>query len=360
MEYVSQLRPGDRLPSRPALCARFDTTRTTLDKAVGELVGEGLLFARNGSGTYVRGLADARSRSVIHIAVVIPNNLRKTYRMLISSLESKLSGRDVNFILCTTDDDPEKQRQHIGRLVQSGVSGFAIVPAVVTDYRKNYRYYSPLLDMKIPFVFCYRGMDDVDAPLITSNNFYGGYLAGRHLISRGYRHIAYVASRKFRSSIERYQGLVAALTEAGAPVDLSMMALCGPWDASNPEGYLAARRILRSGRPVDAFFCYNDRIAQGVRGAILEEGLVISDQIGLIGYENEETCLAVDPRLTSVSMQNEEIGRKAAEVLWRMIHKEPVEKLAPYVFQPELIDRASCLGVTRGWAHCPLPEAQQG
>lgn len=45
--------PGDKLPSESTLAARFGVNRLTLRHAVAELAREGLVVARQGSGTYV-------------------------------------------------------------------------------------------------------------------------------------------------------------------------------------------------------------------------------------------------------------------------------------------------------------------
>lgn len=47
------LKAGDRLPSEAELCAEHGVSRGTVVKAIGELVGQGLVNRRQGSGSYV-------------------------------------------------------------------------------------------------------------------------------------------------------------------------------------------------------------------------------------------------------------------------------------------------------------------
>jgi GntR family transcriptional regulator len=47
------IKPGDALPSERDLAARVDMSRVTVRKAVQDLVREGILVQRHGSGTYV-------------------------------------------------------------------------------------------------------------------------------------------------------------------------------------------------------------------------------------------------------------------------------------------------------------------
>ncbi len=47
------LRPGDRLPSEPALVGRFGVSRATVRQALAHLEAEGFIVRRQGSGTFV-------------------------------------------------------------------------------------------------------------------------------------------------------------------------------------------------------------------------------------------------------------------------------------------------------------------
>ena len=44
IKIVAEMEPGKPLPSRPHLCDKLQTTRTTLDRAVQELEKEGVVL----------------------------------------------------------------------------------------------------------------------------------------------------------------------------------------------------------------------------------------------------------------------------------------------------------------------------
>lgn len=50
---VAALRPGDRIPSEPELARQLGVSRFTVAKAIEALVDDGLLFRRQGKGTFV-------------------------------------------------------------------------------------------------------------------------------------------------------------------------------------------------------------------------------------------------------------------------------------------------------------------
>lgn len=53
LELIESLPPGSPVPTERVLTAELETSRTTVRQALGELVGEGRLVRRQGSGTYV-------------------------------------------------------------------------------------------------------------------------------------------------------------------------------------------------------------------------------------------------------------------------------------------------------------------
>jgi GntR family transcriptional regulator len=53
LELIGTLPPGSPVPTERVLTAQLETSRTTVRQALGELVGEGRLVRRQGSGTYV-------------------------------------------------------------------------------------------------------------------------------------------------------------------------------------------------------------------------------------------------------------------------------------------------------------------
>jgi DNA-binding LacI/PurR family transcriptional regulator len=343
---ITKMNIDDRLPSRPELCKKLDTNRTTLDKAINELVTEGLLFSRNGSGTYVTNINGGLSIHKGCWGVIVPNVMEPVYSGIVRGVENVAQGYGINIILCNSDSNFDKQGQYIKRLIHFGVSGMIIVPVVSRDTRENYCLYSQLTELKVPFVFCNRNAEGINAPLVTSNDFYGGYIVTKHLLEKGYRNIAYVSQQKYRTSIDRCQGYISALLENGIEVNRKIIAIEAK-SQTQPSGYEAMKKILASGQRVDAVFCFNDRVTQGVYKAIAEAGLVVSDDIGVIGYDNTDICVKSTPAITSVTYKNLEIGTKAAEVLYKQINEEDLSEFEFYLFQPDIVVRDSCLGLKK-------------
>ena len=343
IEIIGTMDPGTRLPSRPIMCKQLDTTRTTLDRAIKELESEGVLSSRNGSGTYVVGLIAGTAPHIENWCIIVPNVMDDIYPSLIRGIENVASSRGANLVLCNSDNDADKQDRYIKRLLVSGVAGFIIVPVVSGSAAMSYKLYDTLLDSKTPFVFCNRGVEGIQAPLVKSNDFYGGYIATKHLIQKGYRNIAYIAQMKYQTSTERCQGYISALLEQDIEINRRLIILSRGDDSRST--YDVAKQLIAEEPHLDAVFCFNDYVAHDVCRAIQDCGLRVSDDIGVIGYDNIAANTSVTPQLTSVAYKSMEIGEAAANVLSDLIQGKPTStNFNFYLFQPSIVERESCCG----------------
>lgn len=341
---IAQLNPLEKLPTRKVLCKKYDTTRATLDKAIKELEAEGVVYCKGGSGTYVAAPEGYDKSMPSNWGVIVPDITEEIYAGLVRGVEDVAQQYGANLILCNFDHDAAKQEQYIERLILTGADGVIIVPVVREDNRDNARMYNALIDANKPVVLCNMAVEGVNLPVVMSSGFYGGYIATKHLIERGYRKIAFITRYKYRTSEERCQGYISALLEAGIEINRSLMVVDKTKGDKRPAGYDSMMELLKTGE-VDAVFCFNDSLIPGVYQAINDAGLKVSDDIGIIGYDNSTLCNKMTPQVTSVSYRNLEIGRMAAELLHKQIEGHLSVDFPYYLFQPEVVERNSSLGL---------------
>ena len=342
LEMISSMEPGAALPSRDLLCDTLETTRSTLHKAITELMAEGKVNARRGSGTYVAGEAVSAGKT---IGILIPNNTQVAYRNLIGSIERYMSERNTGIILSCTEGDVRIQQQKLSLLLSQGVSGLIIVPAFCNDLTHDYLLHNRLQQSKTPVVFCYRGIEGfLNTTVVCYNNFHMGYLATRYLMQKGYRHIAYMSEQMLRTTLDRYQGFVTAMIESNYRIAKEAVILETLRDGKAHE-YEDMCRILQADPAdrIDAVFCQPDHLVPGVCKAIKDCGLKVSDDVGVITVDNSDICFYENPKITSIGGQDEEIGSKAAEILWQMMHGSSYYTPL-YLMLPNIYERESCGG----------------
>lgn len=342
-KYIAEMSNGCKLPSRTSLAKKLDSSRATIDKAIRELEAEGILESRFGSGTYVARELDGVVRNVSNWCLIVPNISESIYAKLAKSIESEARNWNANVIICNSENDQEKQNEYIKRLIMAGVDGFIIVPVIIRSVMESVCLYQSLVQSKIPFVFCNRDVEGVSAPVIRSNDFYGGYLATSHLYRSGYKNIAFLSARRYRTSIERCQGYISAIQEKGEPIVRKRILMLE--DGSAEECCTQLAELLKSDIPVDAVFCFNDNIAVAAMQTIEQMGLRVSSDIGVIGYDDNEIVTGTKVGLTSVSYRIEEVGELAARALKKKIESEDSGLFEYYLVEPRVVVRDSCLGM---------------
>jgi DNA-binding LacI/PurR family transcriptional regulator len=168
------------------------------------------------------------------------------------------------------------------------------------------------------------------------------YLAGRelteHLLLQGHRRIAFLghASERYPEFFERYRGYVAALEQAGIAVDPALQI-----DAITTEqaGFDAMNQLLDAGLSLDAVFGASDLIAIGAMRAIQSRGLVVPDNIAVVGFDNIPLANFVSPNLTTVLQDTKLAGQWLVKALIHQINNEPVSS---QMLPARLVIRRSC------------------
>jgi len=153
----------------------------------------------------------------------------------------------------------------------------------------------------------------VPAVSISSSNWAGARVATEHLIMGGHRRIGWIGGRSTSpASRDRYFGYQAALQNAGIELDDGIVRF---EDYGVEEGIRQGNHLLALPTPPTAIMCGNDEIAVGVLRAAQQRGVVIPEQLSVIGFDSTPQAEWTTPRLTSVRQQLDEMGRMAVQVV---------------------------------------------
>ena len=96
---------------------------------------------------------------------------------------------------------------------------------------------------------------------------------------------------------------------------------------STATAYDAMIEFLGKGARIDGLYAVNDALALGAYRAIKEKGLAIPQDIAVVGVGDSEIAPFLDPPLSSVGAQRDQIGREAARLLLRQLHRPETARL---------------------------------
>ena len=161
----------------------------------------------------------------------------------------------------------------------------------------------------------------------------------RHLIEvHGVKRIGHVSGPlDHQSSIDKRDGYVAALAEAGLSIDPRLFFEGNYEEASGRD---AARTLQPHLQPGDAMFFANDQMAIGAIEEWRKAGIRVPEDVRVVSYDNHPMSRHASPPLTTVGADMVGVGDTALQQLNRLIRGEA--NLAPIEFPTTLIVRQSC------------------
>ena len=115
----------------------------------------------------------------------------------------------------------------------------------------------------------------------------------------------------------------------------------GEGDVTPEGGEVAMLHILSKVKTLPtAFFATNDAMAMGALQVFRKYGIEIPEQISLIGFDDIEAASHMNPPLTSVSVEKEEMGRVGIQLLMNRMQK-PKSPFQRVVLPTRLVIRKS-------------------
>ncbi|MEE9448935.1 MAG: LacI family DNA-binding transcriptional regulator [Ignavibacteriaceae bacterium] len=240
------------------------------------------------------------------------------YTRVFLGAEFEASKKD-NYILLATVNSSFKKNDPLPRFIlERNYDGIVIagwVPDALLD---------ALLKYNMPIVIIDYIPHGQGFPSILIDNLRGGMLATEYLINNGHKNIAFLGGEISHSSImERLQGYKLALEKADITIDDGLIITNDEY-LSRQNGYKSAEKLFQQRKKVTAIFASNNATAIGVMQYLKDNGYKIPEDISLIGFDDVEADLLIDPPLTTIKVPKLEMGTEAVQLLLKMINNNSI------------------------------------
>ncbi len=225
---------------------------------------------------------------------------------------------DEYYILLTTIPTDYKEDDPLPRFIlEQNVDGIIIAGKIPSFLIER------LDDYKIPLVFVDYLPNNGKYPTIQIDNFNGGTIATQHLIDLGHRNIGFIAGDINHPSIStRFRAFKNALEVNNIEYSDKNYVVDESYPARQ-DGYQAAQRLL-SDNNVTAIFAANDALAIGAMQYCKDEGISIPGDLSIIGFDDVEADLLLDPPLSTIRVPKIEMGAEAMQLLANIISKNNI------------------------------------
>lgn len=247
----------------------------------------------------------------------------------------------LGVMVCNSARSAGEEAEYLSLFAGQRVRGVLLTPADATG-----RNIAAFRRHGIPFVLVDRVADGTAECSVSVDDMAGGALAVRHLVAGGHRVIAYVSGPPGPDQVHgRRTGALRALAEAGLGADALRDVSAERDDVA--AGRDAGARLLGLADRPTAVFCASDHLALGVLQAAYAAGIVVPDELAIVGYDDIEFAAAAVVPLTSVRQPGVTMGALATELLLAEPGGAPgaagAHQHRRVVLQPELVVRRSSL-----------------
>jgi LacI family transcriptional regulator len=276
------------------------------------------------------------------LGVVIPDLMHSFFVEIVAGLEAVASARGYGLLLCSSSEDPAKERQELDMLRQRQVDGIVLGSANASG---NTDLLQQLTSLGIGLVMIDRDdHPDVHCDRVVTDDEEVGRLATSHLIARGRRSIGHLTGTSVLHAKRRAEGYRNALKIAGLKLKPEWIVRGGFKEA---DGYRAMTRLLGMTPRVDAVFAANDPAAIGAMKAIWDAGLRVPEDVAVVGAGDIALGDMLRVPLTTVSGSREDQGKAAAELVLQRIEggsDDDADRPQRIVIPPKLVVRRSSGG----------------
>jgi len=247
------------------------------------------------------------------IGLVIPSIADPFFSSCAEAAQAVARANDSLLIVTVTANDPRNEIDNLNVLIRHRVDGLIIVPAD----SQNHALRDLLTRVAMPVVAIDRPVVNSSITSVVADNMKGAMTATQHLIDHGYKRIVCLTGESTLYTIrERMNGYRKAIEAAHlTPIfDTSVK------DYRSAE--YAIKNLLEGTAPPDAIFALKNSTTIYAFEALQKFNIGVPQTIALLGFDDFELASTVRPSISVIEQPVEDIGRRAAEILFEQLFDE--------------------------------------
>ncbi len=297
-----------------------DSMRSKVEKAAAEL------------GYTPNALASSLTTGRTRLIGLVSNNFHNPIFLEVFDLFTRgLQERGLRPLLVNLSDETDPANC-VRMLRQYSVDGVVVASSTLTPaFSQAFR------DAQIPVVHSFgRHTSSPQVHVVGIDNVECGRQAAREFVMRGYNNVAFLGGPELATSTQdRHEGFASELA-----LHPSMSCSYSFADAySFNAGRTEMLRLLR-GAPAEAYFCGDDVLSIGALSAASDAGLVVPDDVGILGLNDMEMAGWENIALTTIRQPIEQIISSSIELIVAMLD-DPEKFPEARLFPSKVVERAT-------------------
>jgi len=188
---------------------------------------------------------------------------------------------------------------------------------------------------QIPVVSVARALRSHSVDVVRTDDVAGAGLAVEHLIGLGHTHIVHVDGHRAPGAAERRKGYRDAMRAANVQSQIRII----QGGLTDTDGERAAE-VMFAGPMPSAVVAFNDHCAAGLQATARARGLLLPEQLSIIGYDDSHIAGLSTVALTTIGQDTDALARNALARAAEWADRT-VEHATEIVVPPHLVQRHS-------------------
>ena len=271
------------------------------------------------------------------IGLIVPDLIHPFFADVAKGISLAVRARGYFLVVSSSEEDPELEQQEIEHMLAHRLDAL-----VVASCQKEAQALRTVQLGDTPLILVDRSFKGLSAHFVGSDDYAAGKLATEHLLKMGCKRIAHIRGPENSVGTRRLKGFLDTMKKSGIDTPSDYVIRVPRVDVDGKQnGAIALRRIKELRRSPDGVFCYNDVIAIGVVAESLNQGLLVPDNLAIIGCGNLHYDSEIRVPLSSIDQRSHEIGNRAAKLILEILSSEAPLPYRDIILQPRLVARAS-------------------
>ncbi|MBB1079907.1 GntR family transcriptional regulator [Limosilactobacillus sp. STM2_1] len=317
---------NEKLPTESALMKRFNVSRYTIRRAVGDLENEHYIYRIQGGGMFVQDWQRdwAKNEKNKIIGVISTHIADYIFPQIISGIDSVVTEQGYSMIVGNTLNKHDRERQTILNMLDLQIAGLIIEPTESAMPNPNLDLYRQIQKYKIPTILFHSAYPGFNFPTLLTKDREAEKNLIKYLFDLGHTNILGVFQVNDQQGVDRMGGMIQAYQEYGIPTTKSNVIMYQSGDAYD-DIIKKIDVMLTSDKNITAIACYNDQLATRIISHLQGQGINVPQDISVVGFDNFEMAQIFPPSLTTANHPKRKLGEDAGKMILDMINGLTVE-----------------------------------
>lgn len=318
-----KLAPGTRLPNVKNLAEQAGISLKTSERALLELVKEGVCFRRPKQGTFVGNVEQSGHSEQNKICGILHYDGLQSFEgdlvqnLIYQGIRNGNGNSSDTFFL---NGDPAKSIERYRNLAGLELQGILMLHWMDLDKAVELALKFP--DLRFVFInYALEGFENTPDNMlgVFNDDFGGAFQLAEHMVSLGHKRFGVVSLELANQNYNRrIAGFKASLNSNNLSLADSQIFIAPhekdiySFDDLREIGFQAAEKLLNKDKSISAIFATNDHLAEGILAAIKQNNL--TGKVSVTGYD-AFSIFNQKINFTTVAIDLEKMGYIAIKLL---------------------------------------------